>query len=126
MQRGESAPLGQLLGVAQVEGAGLLLAGDEGVIGADDFEVECRADPHGVGVDQFLGNVGSVVDAIVDCDNGGPLQIRRPPLQFCYQCAGGLVGKKLSGLVVPGPTRGFVKVIEAKAASGVLPDGGVG
>lgn len=33
--------------------------GGQTVVGADDFEVELRADPHGVGVDQLLHHEGA-------------------------------------------------------------------
>lgn len=35
----------------------------QGVIGADYFQVELRADPHRVGIDEFLAYEGSAVAA---------------------------------------------------------------
>ena len=37
------------------------------VVGADDFEVELRTDPHGVGVDQLLHHEGAAVAAHHSC-----------------------------------------------------------
>jgi len=38
---------------------------DAFVVGTDDGKVELGADPHGVGVNQFLGNEGATVAALL-------------------------------------------------------------
>ncbi len=44
--------------------------GHQGVISTDHLKVELRADPHGVGVDQFLDYIGATVGATVDHPDG--------------------------------------------------------
>ncbi|MNV59649.1 hypothetical protein D3C71_1520840 [compost metagenome] len=95
------------------------LAGDHGVVGGDDGQVELWGDPHCVGVDQRLDNVGGWrgSDTLAH-------QSRNSGFDRCDP-------RKLGGLSVLGPARrpvallqpgGLMKIIQAVAAGMVATD----
>lgn len=82
--------------------------------------MERWADPHRVGIDQLLADVGTTVAANLSAD--AILRIRRVS-EFLNQIPSGLVGEELGRLVVADTPRRLVKIVQAVAPFLVLLDG---
>ena len=121
------------------DGQGLVavFGGGPATRGADDLDVELRADPHGVGVDQLFDDVGAVVLPISEDHEGAcwnsstPLnsalagQARGLPPQLLNEFLGVLVRGPVARLVPLLRASSLVQVVEAVAAFRVLADGGL-
>ena len=92
--------------------------GSQTVIRTDDLEVELRADPHGVGIDQLLDHKGATVAAPAGF-NWTHLSI----FKLGYKAAGVITTEELGrGVLLGSPCR-LVEVIQVEPAILVLPDG---
>ncbi len=82
--------------------------------------MELRADPHGVGVDQLLADVGALVLPIA------ANRMNRVFSDFGDQVFRLLNGKILGRLVLRKVTSSLVQVVQAEPALGILADGDAG
>lgn len=85
----------------------------------DHLQVERRADPVGVRIDQLTDHIGSLTCSTFGHGERSHLQIRRRQ-NLVDQVFGALVGKELGRLVMRETTSCLVKVIQAEATLGVL------
>lgn len=86
--------------------------GLQGVKRPDDLELKGCADPHSVGIHQFLDHVGAWSLATTDSLNRVNLGIPRL-LQLLHKGFGGVQSKEVGRLVLRVPARCLVQVIQA-------------
>lgn len=91
--------------------------GCQSVISTDDLEVERGGDPHRVGIDQFLADVGALRKTTPAYHLHGLFS------NFGDQSLRLLRGEILSRLILGIPTRCLVKIVQAVAPVLVLLDG---
>lgn len=89
---------------------------------SDDLEVEGGADPHSVGIDEFLDDPGAGGLATDDDLQGLTLQICNLT-KFCDERVGLGIAEEESRLVPVLPAGRLMEVIQAEAPFGVLADG---
>lgn len=92
----------------------------QSVEGTDHLVVEHWADPHRVGIDQFLDRLGATVTASlgVNCRDSGIFQLSHQTMRV-------VIGEEVVGVVTFLPASRLVQVIEAVTASRVLTGNGV-
>lgn len=91
-----------------------------GVVGADDLDVKPGADPHGIGIDQFLADEGGTVTASAHvCWVMGEIH---PFGQLLHQGHRATQAQEVLGAVMVQPTGHLVEVRQAIPASGVGAD----
>jgi len=100
--------------------------GGQPVVGMDNFEMELRADPHGIGVDQLFQHEGAWIFTTVQTVHWSNTQILGIG-QLFNQLTGLRTGHELPRLLRPlvGPLLdcSLVQIVQGVAALGVLLDG---
>jgi hypothetical protein len=99
-----------------------------GVVGADDLEMKSWADPHGVGVDQFLHDEGALPTIAAFVDFKWLFLFRCSILsigffKLCDQTIGLIVSQPVGRLMASFATRRFVKIVQAIPPFGILANG---